>query len=221
MAKAQSEPTMDEILASIRRIISEEDEAPTNARTSDLEPLQLDDDAAVSDIELEEEAAQASAASGDPLGEEELTGEEPEMDDQPEENIAMHPAATTSEAFEAVGPSLAEEAPAAAGEAQDTTSAFEEKDQVQGTPEFKPTANTYEEVTASAGMISDTVTQRASEAFGMLQDSLRISSGNSRTVEDLVEAMLRPMIQDWLEQNLPRIVEEKVEEEVRRIARRR
>lgn len=215
MAKAQSEPTMDEILASIRRIISEEDDEPTTARKPGLEPLQLDDDVAVSDIEFEEDQA-AQSAGADPLGEEELTGEEPEADDQPEENIAMHPAAAAAETEEAE-PAQAE----AAGETQDTSSSFEEEEQVQGTPEFEPTAKTFEEVTASAGMISENVTQRASEAFGMLQDSLRISSGNGRTVEDLVEAMLRPMIQDWLEQNLPRIVEEKVEEEVRRIARRR
>ncbi|MCA8888147.1 MAG: DUF2497 domain-containing protein, partial [Parvularculaceae bacterium] len=33
--------------------------------------------------------------------------------------------------------------------------------------------------------------------------------------------MLRPMIKEWLDANLPAIVEEKVEEEVQRVARRR
>jgi uncharacterized protein len=39
-------------------------------------------------------------------------------------------------------------------------------------------------------------------------------------VEALVVAMLRPMLKEWLDVNLPRIVEDKVETEVARIARR-
>ena len=42
-------------------------------------------------------------------------------------------------------------------------------------------------------------------------------SGN--TVEAMVQAMLRPMLKDWLDANLPGIVEAQVRKEVERIAR--
>jgi hypothetical protein len=54
-----------------------------------------------------------------------------------------------------------------------------------------------------------------------LSQSVQVSDGRGRTLEDIVVEMLRPMVKDWLDQNLPQIVEEKVEEEVQRVARRR
>jgi cell pole-organizing protein PopZ len=42
-----------------------------------------------------------------------------------------------------------------------------------------------------------------------------------RSLEDLTRDMLRPMIKDWLDENLPRIVQDRVDEEVERLARRR
>jgi cell pole-organizing protein PopZ len=41
-------------------------------------------------------------------------------------------------------------------------------------------------------------------------------SGN--TVENLVQELLRPMMKEWLDANLPKIVQQAVEKEVRRIA---
>ncbi|MGE0409326.1 MAG: PopZ family protein, partial [Amphiplicatus sp.] len=61
----------------------------------------------------------------------------------------------------------------------------------------------------------------ASKAFHSLSQSVRVSAGDGRTLEDIVVDMLRPMVKEWLDSNLPAIVEEKVEEEVQRVARRR
>lgn len=41
-----------------------------------------------------------------------------------------------------------------------------------------------------------------------------------RTLEDLVIELMKPMLKDWLDQNLPPIVERLVQKEVERIARR-
>jgi cell pole-organizing protein PopZ len=46
------------------------------------------------------------------------------------------------------------------------------------------------------------------------------SSGSSRTLEDIVSDMLRPMLKEWLDQNLPSVVEDLVREEIERVARR-
>jgi cell pole-organizing protein PopZ len=43
-------------------------------------------------------------------------------------------------------------------------------------------------------------------------------TAKSQTVDDLVRELLRPMLKDWLDANLPRLVEQAVEREVSRIA---
>ena len=42
-----------------------------------------------------------------------------------------------------------------------------------------------------------------------------------RTLEDVVRELLRPLLQQWLDQNLPDIVRQAVDVEVERIARGR
>ncbi|MGD9878955.1 MAG: DUF2497 domain-containing protein [Reyranella sp.] len=44
--------------------------------------------------------------------------------------------------------------------------------------------------------------------------------GKPQTIEDLVKEMLRPMLKDWLDRNLPGIVESYVEREIVRLTRR-
>ena len=70
-------------------------------------------------------------------------------------------------------------------------------------------------------IIDDTTAAAASSAFRSLSATVRVNDAPGRTLEDIVVEMLRPMIKDWLDQNLAGIVEEKVEEEVQRVARRR
>jgi cell pole-organizing protein PopZ len=48
-----------------------------------------------------------------------------------------------------------------------------------------------------------------------------ILAQNARTLEDLVSEMLRPMLKDWLDENLPMLVERLVQEEIQRVARGR
>ncbi|MFO1158117.1 MAG: DUF2497 domain-containing protein [Reyranellaceae bacterium] len=44
--------------------------------------------------------------------------------------------------------------------------------------------------------------------------------GTPQTIEDLVKEMLRPMLKDWLDRNLPGVVERYVEREIVRLTRR-
>ena len=44
--------------------------------------------------------------------------------------------------------------------------------------------------------------------------------GAGRTLEDLVQEMLRPMLKEWLGKNLPSMVERLVEREIVRLTRR-
>ncbi len=52
------------------------------------------------------------------------------------------------------------------------------------------------------------------------QDAGPAVDGNGKTIEDLVKEMLRPMLKEWLDRNLPPMVERFVEREIVRLTRR-
>jgi len=66
-------------------------------------------------------------------------------------------------------------------------------------------------------LMSEQVGKQVAAAFGELSDAF---SGRARkSLEAMTEDMLRPMLQDWLDNNLPVIVERLVREEIERVAR--
>ncbi|MBB4659230.1 DUF2497 domain-containing protein [Parvularcula dongshanensis] len=232
MASAQSEPSMDEILASIRRIISEEDDgAPDLPVSRRLETLSLREEAEV-------EPAPGPAARGKEA-EAEAPQPAPEPEAEPDhtpEAEAQSEAEGESEALDDFDPmpeaspvAEASMEPAAVAHEQGATTddTFDEAEEPEA--EMEPAVRNIAEamapgVAASAVSklsLSEASADKIASAFGALEENVRVSNGSGRTIEDLVEAMLQPMIQNWLDDNLPRIVEEKVEEEVRRLARRR
>ncbi len=154
MENAQPEPSMEEILASIRRIISEDDEGAPPDADAPAKPT------------LVRNAAPTSPSVA------EKDGAEPHLE---------------TEDVEMIKKNVAE---AVQNEAEDA-------------------------------MLDEGAASAASSAFANLSDSVRVSDGPGKTLEDIVVEMLKPMVKDWLDANLPAIVEEKVEEEVQRVARRR
>jgi cell pole-organizing protein PopZ len=69
----------------------------------------------------------------------------------------------------------------------------------------------------SANLLSELAEQEIARSFEDLQSLFTASEGPS--VEDMTREMLRPMLQDWLEDNLPTIVERLVREEISRVVR--
>ncbi|WP_045319374.1 DUF2497 domain-containing protein, partial [Brevundimonas abyssalis] len=55
-------------------------------------------------------------------------------------------------------------------------------------------------------------------AFAGLTAAAR-TPADARSLEDIVRELLRPMLKDWLDANLPGIVEREVRAEVERISR--
>ncbi len=165
-SNAQQEPSMEEILASIRRIISEDGE---------------------------EETANQPAGKARPTA-------------APTPPAAPLKAAPTP---------ARHEAPVAAIPAEDDRAGSHLK-----TEDLEMIKKTAAAKTEEA-MLDDTTASVAAKAFQNLTQTVRVSKGEGRTLEDLVIEMLRPMIKDWLDANLAGIVEEKVEDEVQRLARRR
>ncbi|MCW1839628.1 DUF2497 domain-containing protein [Prosthecomicrobium hirschii] len=68
-------------------------------------------------------------------------------------------------------------------------------------------------------LLSDATDQVVSSAFDNL--ALTVLNKNARTLEDLVQDMLRPMLKSWLDQNLPTMVERMVRAEIERVTRGR
>jgi cell pole-organizing protein PopZ len=65
------------------------------------------------------------------------------------------------------------------------------------------------------------LSRRTDEAVGGAFHALAgsILAGSQRTLDDIVKDMLRPMLKDWLDDNLPGIVERLVRAEIERVAR--
>jgi cell pole-organizing protein PopZ len=79
-------------------------------------------------------------------------------------------------------------------------------------------------VQTSEPLISSVAAAASTNAFARLAkaaspDERRQPAGGI-TVEQLVVDLLAPMLRDWLDQNLPGIVESVVEQEVKKLARR-
>ena len=172
--QTSQEPTMEEILASIRRIISEDD-APA------------------------EEGAEAAPEAPAEAPAAEVVEPEPEPEPQP---VAAAPAPEPEPAHE--------------------EEALELTDKVEslGDLDVVSTAAAPEAAPVREALVSEPAAAAAAMAFGALSAAIGMPRSD-RTLEDVVRELLRPLLQQWLDNNLPGIVQQAVEAEVERIARGR
>jgi cell pole-organizing protein PopZ len=66
-------------------------------------------------------------------------------------------------------------------------------------------------------ILSEHTGRQVAAAFGELSDAF--ASRGRKSFDEMAEEMLRPMLQDWLDNNLPTLVERLVREEIERVAR--
>ncbi|MBB5519890.1 DUF2497 domain-containing protein [Amphiplicatus metriothermophilus] len=194
MTTPQPEPSMEEILASIRRIISEDDDSAGD--------------------EARPQAAQAKP-SGEPAAPKPSFVGDAAPTARPRPAETAPPAAPAEPVRRPAAPDLHQSAasrPAGGPERSQPKEADMKSDSA---------AMTMRDDDGEESFIDETTAAAASRAFQALSQNVRVSAGDGRTLEDIVVEMLRPMVKDWLDANLPAIVEEKVEEEVKRLARRR
>jgi hypothetical protein len=209
-----SEPSMEEILASIRRIIADDEVKPA------------EDSAA--------EAAPAPEASAPPDIDDDVLdlGAEASLIPAPAAEAPVEPPAAPEPA--AAEPVAEQPAQAAAADSGD----IEFLDPVELPPEPQPVAVApppqafapppmpafvASDPPASpapfdmAQLLSDQASSSVNNAFGQLAHT--VLSNNARTLEDLVKDMLKPMLKTWLDDNLPTMVERLVRAEIERVAR--
>ena len=201
------EPTMEEILASIRRIISEDDApaetAPAAAASTDAAP------------------APETAPEPEPVVSSALMDETPSMEEPhaSEEDVLELTDAYEAPAAESIGDldiSTAEPFPSA----PEAESVFVDEPVEAYAPEpSSAPAPAYD------SLVGDSAAASAASAFAGFASTVRkpepmeASSGSGPTVDELARSLLRPMLREWLDANLPAIVEAQVRKEVERIAR--
>jgi cell pole-organizing protein PopZ len=192
---AAHEPSMEEILASIRQIISEDGEGAEATETKDA---QVEETSAEAEAEQEEETAAAEEAAGEPEAE---PGPAPHFDPEPEPQFEP---AQEPQPEPAHGGFMT---PQSASAARADPFAPEEESS------FRP------EPSDNRHFLSAESDQAVHGAFSALAQA--VLAQNARTLEDLVTEMLQPMLKSWLDENLPSLVERLVQEEIQRVSRGR
>jgi cell pole-organizing protein PopZ len=201
--QAQREPTMEEILASIRRIISEEDKpAEAGGDVLDLQP------------------------PPPPVAEVKAPPPQPAPAPAP---APTPPPAPTPEpvAAKAPPPVFDEPEPLAPARAIEEDLMVVEQEEEPAPPLPAPVAKpapvapkaewTPPPVGPTETLVSQPVASQAAGALGKLMGSMMVSGGG--TLDDVVRELLKPMLKEWLDDNLPQLVEAEVAKEIDRIRR--
>lgn len=176
---------MEEILASIRRIISEDEPAPGAVAASGPDDT-------------------ASSPATENTADEEVL----DLTERVEEPAPDAPMETVGDLDVYSAP---EPAPAPQPQA-----ARQEAPQPMPEPAYASSASS----SGGEGLLSKSSADSAAAAFGSLSQALMMPK-EGRSLEDVVQDLLRPLLKDWLDANLPGIVQAQVQEEVERIARSR
>lgn len=200
-SNAQREPSMEEILASIRRIIEDGDGAPP----------------------VERQAAPQPASGGDIVEVEAFRSElkaVPSEEPKPANPVDMQDVANREADFRPAAPFVESAAPKPeqlAGELHFAGRA----PVVEAAPVRAVSAPAAVEPAVNAAsrstIISEQAERQIAAAFGELNDVF--AANRRKSFDDVAERMLRPMLQEWLDDNLPGLVERLVREEIERVAR--
>jgi cell pole-organizing protein PopZ len=227
-AKAQ-EPSMEEILASIRRIIADDETtkpppaaapqpappvagppaAPEPAREA---PPELAREVAPEPAAMSQHDIDAMLAGFDGPAPASTSAATPEQSDDVLELTA---------AMEAPGETVAAPAFRTVEASPDVVFADSEPEPepVRAHPREIEAVRRHGDEVEEQPLLSNHATAAVTAAFGTLAHT--VLTQNARTLDDLVQEMLRPMLKSWLDDNLPTIVERLVRAEIERVSRGR
>jgi cell pole-organizing protein PopZ len=217
-AKAQ-EPSMEEILASIRRIIADDD-ASKPAKPPEPAPAP----APVAAVAVPERPAPRPVAPPPPPP---RPVPPPVVEAKPPAPPPPPPAPPTADVLD-LTEAMAAPAPAPAAPNFRTIDGESDVVFTDHVPEPAlpdPPARVVEEARKQFTSLSDrsllsvATANAVDSAFNSLAHT--VLGNNARTLEDLVKEMLRPMLKAWLDDNLPGLVDRIVRAEIERVSRGR
>jgi cell pole-organizing protein PopZ len=211
-AKAQ-EPSMEEILASIRRIIADDDGAKPPAKPEPKAP-EVKAPEVKPAAKVPEPPPMAAKAPPAAMKQDDIDAMLAGLDEAPAP--APEPEADVLELTEAM------QAPAAPAfrkidGSQDVV--FDEEPEPPPPRAAEPPRPAPPPPMPEQPIISSATAAAVDSAFNALAHTVLVQ--NAKTLEDLVKEMLRPMLQHWLDNNLPTLVERLVRQEIERVARGR
>jgi hypothetical protein len=231
-AKAQ-EPSMEEILASIRRIIADEDTGKT-AKPAVPPPAPKPAPVVAAPKPAPAPPPPAKPAAPPPAAannQSEIDAMLADLDGPPK--VAPKPVAAPP--MPAAPPDVLDLTEAMAAPAPGPAASFRTIDaasdviftdrpsDVPAEPVMRPVEEPRRAVPSPAeidhGLISNATLSAVDSAFNSLAHT--VLGQNARTLEDLVKEMLRPMLKGWLDDNLPNMVERIVRSEIERVSRGR
>ncbi|WP_445467857.1 DUF2497 domain-containing protein [Faunimonas sp. B44] len=209
---------MEEILASIRQIISEDENAPgAGLREGSV-------------VRAVPEPGPGPSSGAEPLPHSEPQALRTEQQRPTPALQAVEPAARPRPGEPPAAPALKAAPPAGAAPAPRSEPPRSEPPRTEQARAATPsvvasaTPERYRQPAPAVGVEDDRLLSpgagaAVSGAFSALAHT--ILAQNARTLEDLVSEMLRPMLKNWLDENLPPLVERLVREEIERVSRGR
>jgi cell pole-organizing protein PopZ len=194
---------MEEILASIRRIISEEDKpGDAGGEVLDLKPPPAPVAEVKAPIVAPQPAPKPIPEAPKPAPVAAAPPPAPAVFEEPEEIVPSRPLDDELMIVER------DDEPAPAPMPAPVAAAPRHAPQ----PEWNPPPQQ-----PSRPLVSDPVASQTSNALGRLMGSMITNSGN--TLDDVVRELLKPLLKEWLDVNLPSLVEAEVAKEIDRIRR--
>lgn len=222
---AQREPSMEEILASIRRIIEDSDTTRTAQETAFPAAANTSSPSmGARDIETFREELHASSEPAavvrpaTPLSAEADQVTKPDV--EVESVVAADPKNAPSPRIERPLQTVTVE-PAGDAGARSEWNQRPASPIAAPAPAPAPVSSSPSPAslpdTPRSSIISEVAGRQVAAAFGELSDAFAAS--RRRSFDEIAEEMMRPMLQDWLDNNLPTLVERLVREEIERVAR--
>jgi uncharacterized protein len=83
-----------------------------------------------------------------------------------------------------------------------------------------PVGNPRPAYVPDPGLMSESSSAATQAAFSQLADTITRRALGDRPIADIAHELLRGMLKEWLDENLPKIVERLVREEIERVVRR-
>ncbi len=227
---AAKDPSMDEILSSIRQIIADDD-APEGGTIEETEapavPSEVEADAEMVALAASEEAPAASTEE-EPLelSTEQMVAEPQALEELPE--VDFNPVSAGAETVAPAEPEApVEESPAEevelvvaddiAFDVEETPEEMVEEDVQAGPAPVSAMPDPELSTDMANKLLAPTTDAAVRHTFAKL-NSLSIG-GADLTLESMVRDMLRPMLKEWLDEHLPATVERMVEKEIERVSR--
>ncbi|MFB3054567.1 MAG: DUF2497 domain-containing protein [Alphaproteobacteria bacterium] len=209
----EPEPTMEEILASIRRIIADDDQS--NAKVASGEGADAIEAPASGEEEEDsgDDVLDLIEKVDDPVDSKDEEGE-PSPVEEPQ--AELEPEAESEDAA-----SAGEEEPVLEDAGEEAPSDEPEPDEQPAEAEPASPGDDESIISAAAAAAASGTFAELAKAMDREPETVgNMALGSGNSLEDLVKEMVRPMLKEWLDRNLPALVKHLVRKEIQRMVSR-